>query len=235
MPASEESPATAAAPYRDDYVRAPFDRMGPTYDAVNQLSSFGFSSLWRRVCVRNADPRPDDCVCDMMAGSGECWPFVPRSCSEIVSIDFCPTMVRRQHERRERSRLPIEIREENALRTSLDDSSVDCAVSAFGLKTLDREATAGFARELHRMLKPGGRFSLLEISTAEGWWLAPLCRWYIRTVIPLIEKICLGDIDCYRKLGSYTEAFGSCHGAAFTFFRLRHLPRRLQASRAGLS
>lgn len=37
--------------YRDEYVRALFDRMGPTYDVVNWISSFGFSSMWRRLCV----------------------------------------------------------------------------------------------------------------------------------------------------------------------------------------
>ena len=40
--------------YEDRYVQALFDRMGRTYGVMNVVSSFGFSELWRRHCVRNA-------------------------------------------------------------------------------------------------------------------------------------------------------------------------------------
>jgi demethylmenaquinone methyltransferase/2-methoxy-6-polyprenyl-1,4-benzoquinol methylase len=89
--------------YRDEYVQSLFDRMGPTYGVVNMLSSFGFSSLWRRECVRNAEIRGGDCVCDVMAGSGECWPHVPRSAASLLSIDFSVEMVARQRRRQARS------------------------------------------------------------------------------------------------------------------------------------
>ena len=71
--------------------------------------------------------------------------------------------------------------------------------------------------EIHRILKPGGRFSLLEISTAEGWFLAPLYRWYLRSIIPLLGKLCLGDIECYRMLGVYTDEFVSSERVAAIF------------------
>ena len=202
------------AAYRDEYVQALFDRMGPTYDIVNVLSSFGFCTLWRRQCVRNAGIGPGDRVCDMMAGSGECWDHVPKDCSSLVSIDFSPEMIARQKKRNGRSHRRVKILGENALRTSLQDSSVDCVFSAFGLKTLSPESLRQFASEIYRILKPGGRFSLLEISTAEGWVLGPVFRWYVGSVIPWIGRFCLGDSECYRMLGLYTAAFGSCHGVA---------------------
>jgi demethylmenaquinone methyltransferase/2-methoxy-6-polyprenyl-1,4-benzoquinol methylase len=205
--------------YADAYVQALFDRMGSTYDLVNHLSSFGFSTFWRRQCIRGVDIRPGDAVCDLMSGSGECWSHVPAHRASLTSIDFSTAMIQRQERRARRVRPPVDIRAENALRTSLPPASVDCVVSAFGLKTLNAETVAGFAREIHRILKPGGRFSLLEISTAEGWRLAPLYRWYVRSIIPLIGRLCLGDIECYRMLGAYTEAFGSCHRVAAAFAR----------------
>lgn len=203
--------------YQDEYVQALFDRMGPTYDIVNVLSSFGFCVLWRRQCVRNAGIRAGDAVCDMMAGSGECWRFIPRSSASLVSIDFSSVMVARQRKRESGLQRGVQIRAENALRTALPSSSFDCVVSAFGLKTLSRVALEQFAREIHRLLKPGGRFSLIEISTAERWLLAPVFRGYVNFLIPWIGRICLGDIECYRMLGTYTAAFGSCHGAVEAF------------------
>jgi demethylmenaquinone methyltransferase / 2-methoxy-6-polyprenyl-1,4-benzoquinol methylase len=206
-----------APSYRDEYVQSLFDRMGPTYDIVNVLSSFGFSSLWRRECVRNAGVHEGDRVCDMMAGSGECWSYVPERCTSLASVDFSREMVARQQRRKKRSVRPIEILAENALQTSISGSSIDCVISAFGLKTLSAEALRQFASEIHRILKPGGRFSLLEISRADGWILAPAFRWYVNSVIPWVGRLCLGDIECYRMLGAYTNAFGSCRHAALVF------------------
>lgn len=52
--------------------------MGRTYDLVNLVSSFGFSAFWRRQCVANLPITPGACVCDMMAGTGECWSHILR-------------------------------------------------------------------------------------------------------------------------------------------------------------
>ncbi len=199
-----------APQYDDGYVAKLFDRMGPTYDLVNRLSSFGFCELWRYQCVRHARIQPGAVVCDMMAGSGECWPYLrARAVAKIIAVDFSPIMVQRQQRRSQGSRRPIEVRLENATKTSVPPQSVDCVVGAFGLKTLSDEALAAFAQELKRILKPGGRFSLFEISSAENWVLGPLYRWYVSAVIPQIGRLLLGDIECYRMLGIYTQAFGS--------------------------
>ena len=152
-----------------------------------------------------------------MSGSGECWTHIPAHCASLLSIDFSSSMVRRQNERSVHFHIPVEIRAENALQSSLRSASVDCVISAFGLKTLTPESVSALAREVHRILKPGGRFSMLEISTADKWWLSPIYRWYVRSVIPVIGKLCLGDIECYRMLGAYTDAFGSCRRFATAF------------------
>jgi demethylmenaquinone methyltransferase/2-methoxy-6-polyprenyl-1,4-benzoquinol methylase len=72
MPKPTALSSAPDARYRDEFVQSLFDRMGPTYDAVNLLSSFGFSRCWRRICVKNAAVAPGDRVCDMMAGSIAC-------------------------------------------------------------------------------------------------------------------------------------------------------------------
>ena len=203
--------------HEDHYVKALFDRMSPTYGLMNLLSSFGFSELWRRQCVGNAGVRSGSRVCDMMSGSGECWRYVLQRGGSLVSVDFSPVMSERQRARNQKCGMGVGVRCENALETSLDDESIDCVVSAFGLKTLSRDGLARFALEVRRILKPGGCFSLLEISTAEKWFLSPLYRWYMSAIIPLIGKLCLADIDCYRILGVYTASFGSCHRVAPIF------------------
>lgn len=208
----------ATPQYDDVFVKNLFDRMGRTYDLVNLLSSFGFSEFWRWRCVANLPMTPGAEVCDMMAGTGECWPYI-RRCggAAIISIDFSPAMVARQKRRRCGKGLRIDARCENAVSTSIPSASVDFVVGAFCLKTLDLDAVKGFADEIRRILRPGGHFSLIEISVPENRALAKLYRWDVNSVIPMIGRLCLGDIACYRMLGVYTEAFGSCARIASVF------------------
>src|SRR5437870_727596 len=105
--------------YEDAYVQMLFDRMGPTYDIVNHISSFGFSTFWRRLCVRNVGVRSGDRVCDMMAGSGECWSHIPAHSSSMVSVDFSPAMISRQRKRRVRVRRQVDVLAENTVQTSV--------------------------------------------------------------------------------------------------------------------
>jgi demethylmenaquinone methyltransferase/2-methoxy-6-polyprenyl-1,4-benzoquinol methylase len=210
MSAAVKHEQTLPTRHDDAFVRELFDRMGPSYGLMNLLSSFGFSEWWRRECVRNAGIRPGARVCDMMSGSGECWSYVLACGGSLVSIDFSRVMSGRQRARNQKHGGVVDVRCENALGSSLADGSMDCVVGAFGLKTLSQEQLARFAVEVRRVLKPGGRFSLLEISTADGWLLAGLYRWYLRAIIPLLGRMCLGDLECYRMLGVYTREFGSC-------------------------
>lgn len=200
-----------AARYDVEYVKSLFDRMGRTYDVMNVVSSFGLSEVWRWRCVSQVPVRPGQHVCDMMAGTGECWRYIRwRGVAAITSIDFSPFMVRKQLQRRSSKGATVAVLEENATATSLASASVDHVISAFGLKTLGPEALTAFAREIHRILKPGGHVSLLEISLPDRWLLRRLYRWYIGRAIPCIGRVFLGDLDCYRMLGEYTSAFRSC-------------------------
>ncbi len=199
-----------AQPHHDDvFVRELFDKMGPTYGITNVVTSFGFSEWWRYACVNQVSIEAGETVCDMMAGSGECWRYLPKQ-SVVLSIDFSSFMVEKQHERNEKRGQPVDVRCESALATSIESQSVDVVVSAFGLKTLSRDATRDFAQEISRILKPGGKFSLIEISVPQSSFLKVPYEWYLRKVIPLFGKFCLSDIECYRMLGIYTREFESC-------------------------
>ena len=199
--------------HEDEFVRNLFDRMGPSYAVMNVVSSFGFSEFWRWQCVRNAGVQEGSTVCDMMAGSGECWKHLPRNLSRIIGVDFSDFMCERQRRRQEQMQRPIDIRCGNATSTNLDDGSVQHVISAFGLKTLSDQALVEFAGEVARVLQPGGTFSILEISVPPSRLLRKAFMGYIGLVIPLLGRVCLGGIDCYRYLGEYTQAFGDVSAA----------------------
>jgi demethylmenaquinone methyltransferase/2-methoxy-6-polyprenyl-1,4-benzoquinol methylase len=199
--------------YNEQYVTRLFDQMSPSYDVVNLISSFGFSEIWRAQCVRNLNIQQGTIVADLMAGSGECWSYLKRRIKtkgQIISVDISPMMCSRQKRRIRDRETSVDIRCENALSMSLSDKSVDFIISAFGLKTFDSNQLRRLASELFRILRPGGSCSLLEITMPElRLFRVPYC-FYINTIIPVIGRIFLKDIECYKMLGVYTEAFGSC-------------------------
>ena len=90
------------------------------------------------------------------------------------------------------------------------DGIADVVLSTFGLKTFTREQRARLAREVARVVRPGGRLSLLEISVPPPL----LLRWpymvYIKYFVPLIGRLLLGNPDNYRLLGVYTSRFRDC-------------------------
>lgn len=188
-----------------------FGEMAATYGITNYVSSFGFCQRWRKHCVQLAKIEPGMTVCDLMTGMGECWHLINRqlACSgELVALDFCPEMCQRaEHRRSSMPELSTKILQEDFLKNSIPSSSADCVVSAFGIKTFSTIQKAVAAKEIHRILRPEGVFSLLEISVPTNPVLRLPYMFYLKRVIPLLGRIFLGNPNNYRLLGIYTEHF----------------------------
>lgn len=188
--------------------------MSQTYGIVNLVSSFGFCARWRRQCIEQVPIRAGDVVFDLMSGMGELWPGLAERVGlqgRIGAIDFSPVMCERSRATADRLRQTrIDLLREDVLRNSIPDGAGDVVVSSFGLKTFTGEQLARLAREVARILRPGGRFAFLEISVPRFG----LLRWpymaYLKFVVPMIGRFFLGNPDNYRLLGRYTEAHGDC-------------------------
>jgi demethylmenaquinone methyltransferase/2-methoxy-6-polyprenyl-1,4-benzoquinol methylase len=201
--------------YNPQFVSGLFDEMSRTYGFVNWVSSFGFCQRWRHQCVRAIPVKPGMKVLDLMTGMGELCPDLAKIIGKqgmIQALDLSPAMCKQAMECRTALSdiCTVHVIQANALACPLDDKSVDYIFSSFGLKTFNDEQLAQLAGEMFRVLRPGGAFSLLEISVPS----AKLLRWpylfYLRCLIPLIGWLFKGNPDNYRYLGIYTLAFGNC-------------------------
>jgi ubiquinone/menaquinone biosynthesis methyltransferase len=198
--------------YDPKYVAQLFDEMAQSYEWVNYITSFGFSKRWRRQCVAQANLQPHSVVYDLMCGMGECWHNITKriaNTGQLLTIDLSSKMLRAARRRRRSADLPIFILQQDMLMNGLGDRSADHVVSAFGLKTFSREQQQVFACELMRILKPGGTFSLVEVSVPRFAPLRLLYMFYLKQIIPRIGLLFLGNPDNYRMLGVYTERFGN--------------------------
>jgi demethylmenaquinone methyltransferase/2-methoxy-6-polyprenyl-1,4-benzoquinol methylase len=199
-------------PYDPVFVRRLFEAMAASYARVNELASLGLLRRWRRQCVGWLAPQPGDVVVDAMTGMGEGLPHLARRIGpggRIIGIDTSEVMLGRAGRRRLGAGAPaIELRLEDALASGLEEASADGIVCLFGIKTLSSSQRDRFANEIARVLRPGGRFALVEISVPRSRALRVPYMAYLRHAIPVLGRLLLGDPEPYRMLAAYTSRFG---------------------------
>jgi ubiquinone/menaquinone biosynthesis C-methylase UbiE len=202
------------------FVKDVFDRCGAGYRYWSQIASFGFIFLWRRQCVNHMPTiLPDGAAgLDLMAGTGDVWPYLLRrqaGIASITAVDISSEMIRRAVARLHKSRVDkIKVIEADALKNTFAPESADFVISTFGLKTFNQSQQRHLAKELARVLKRGGVFSLIEASDPKGWVLHGLYRFYLGRVLPLVEKTVLKGAQDFSMIGVYTRNFGDCRFVA---------------------
>lgn len=194
-------------------VRSMFDAIAPTYELINRLASLGQDSRWRRAMVRLAGVRPDDVLVDVACGTGD----VARAFAagrpapaRIVGTDFSAEMLRRARPRRA-ARLAW--CQADAAALPLADASVTIVTCAFGVRNF-QDLDAGL-REMHRVLRPGGRALILEFSLPTRPVLRRLYLAYFTGLLPLAATVVSRDRSgAYRYLPRSVVSFHDCDGIA---------------------
>jgi len=202
--------------YEPEYIKSLFDKMSKTYGLANYISSFGFTERWRAACLRNLPAiRPESTGYDLMTGMGEAWAHIlPKlnATGKLIAVNISPVMVQKAGAHRDKVRNhTVEIVQCDVLNNPFSANSADFIVSTFGLKTFNDSQTLALAREVNRLLKPGGAFSFVEISAPKGWLFYGLYLFYLKNIIPLIGRLFLNSADEYRMLGIYCQKFANCH------------------------
>lgn len=192
-----------------DRVRGIFAHIAPGYDTFNALASFGIDRLWRRTVVRMADLTPESRVLDLAAGTGDLSLALARRGrpAEVLGTDFVPEMLEVAKAKAARYPGPVRLafQVEDAQALTLPDAGFDVVTVAFGVRNFPDRA-ANF-REVLRVLRPGGRYVLLEFSRpANSAWRA-LYHFYLRTMIPLIGGLVTGDRGSFVYLNDSIRAF----------------------------
>jgi demethylmenaquinone methyltransferase/2-methoxy-6-polyprenyl-1,4-benzoquinol methylase len=161
-------------------VRAMFDRIAPVYDAMNRVFTMGLDGRWRRLAAASA-VRPGDRVLDAACGTGDLALAALAAGGHVTGIDFSERML----ERARRKSDAIDWVQGDVLALPFDDAAFDAATIGFGIRNVD-DLDAGL-RELARVVRPGGRLAVLEITRPRGA-LRPFFRLWFDVLIPLAGK-----------------------------------------------
>src|ERR671935_3071341 len=175
-----------------------FDRIAPVYDAMNRLMTAGLDRRWRRRTAE-ATVRPGDRVLDACCGTGDLAVACARIGGRVTGLDFSERML----ERARRKAPAIEWVRGDLLSLPFDDAAFDAATIGFGIRNVEDVERA--LRELRRVLRPGGRLGVLEITRPLGL-LAPFYRVWFDTIVPLAGKLLPGG-SAYTYLPASVRRF----------------------------
>lgn len=192
-----------------------FDRIAPTYDALNRMLSAGIDRRWRRTVAGELPPSPPQLrLLDVATGTGdqlltllEC---APGRFSTATGIDPAAAMLARA-QKKPTPRLLGAPRPQWVEGSALDlpwaEPAFEVATMSFGIRNV-ADPVAGL-REIRRVLVPGGRALILEFALPRQAVVRALYLTYFRHVLPFLGGLVSGDAPAYRYLNETVEAFPS--------------------------
>ncbi len=187
-------------------VRAMFDRIAPTYDALNRALSFGVDARWRVRAVNTLlEGLPPGPVLDLCAGTLDLSVVIAARAAgrPVVAVDLSPEMLARGAPKvRE---LDVETRVGDAAALDLPDGHFAGVIAGFGIRNVS--ITERAVREALRVLAPGGRFVTLEFFRPERAVTRAFHATYATALLPAIGGLISRDRGAYRYLAASMKGF----------------------------
>jgi len=190
------------------YVQQMFGDIAPRYDLLNRVLSMGVDRAWRSRALEALawEATPGGTYLDLCAGTLDVGATLTSQrgfTGFVVGADFALPMLRAGAGKASVRRLaPVGA---DALALPLAAGSVDGAIVAFGIRNV-ADLGAGL-REVRRILKPGGRFVILEFSTPRNALVRAGYHAYFHRVLPLIGRLVSGHASAYTYLPMSVEQF----------------------------
>lgn len=191
-------------------VRTMFDRIAPVYDVMNRVMTAGLDVRWRRLAAESV-VRSGDRVLDGACGTGDlALADLKAGAGSVTGLDFSPEMLARARKKAAPRDDVLEWVQGDLLALPFDDASFDSATVGFGVRNVsDLELSL---KELRRVLRPGGRLAILEITQPRGL-LAPFFRLWFDRVVPLLGKVLPGGA-AYSYLPASVRRFPDAESLA---------------------
>jgi demethylmenaquinone methyltransferase / 2-methoxy-6-polyprenyl-1,4-benzoquinol methylase len=209
-----EPPARGAEDFSRQ-VRGMFDRIAGVYDLMNTAMTAGLHHRWRERAVDRAELFTGNAALDACCGTGDlALELASRvgPSGEVIGCDFSEPMLELAREKAERrGRDHVRFEWADALALPYEDSRFDAATIGFGARNL-ADLGRGLS-EMTRVLKPGGRLVILEITQPHRPPLSLFYSLWFDRVVPFLGSLA-GDRAAYTYLPQSVRSFPSPQGLA---------------------
>lgn len=218
--------------YSTEFIETHFDKLSKDY-WMSDVFSFNLLSYCRQKAIQKMDIQQGAVVLDMMSGTGKNFPILSKKVGNqgrVIGLDISEKMnALAQIEVEKKQLLNVDIYTKNFFNNGFPSESIDVIISTFGLKTLSPNAYSLFSKEIKRLLKPQGRFVLIELSEPSNTFFKTITTNYLRHFVPFFSKILRGDKGAHFQLYPYLSIFKNCDGIAQSLSEhgLKTIPFRL--------
>ncbi|HVC86506.1 MAG TPA: ubiquinone/menaquinone biosynthesis methyltransferase [Gaiellaceae bacterium] len=193
-----------------DAVRTMFDRIAPVYDVMNRVMTAGLDVRWRRLAAESV-VRQGDRVLDGACGTGDlALADLKAGAGTVTGLDFSEAMLARARRKTALRDDALDWVHGDLLALPFADATFDSATVGFGVRNVSDLELA--LAELRRVLRPGGRLAILEITQPRGI-LRPFFRLWFDRAVPLLGKILPGGA-AYTYLPASVKRFPDAESLA---------------------
>lgn len=202
-----EIKAEKITPYGTDrpkgaQVEEMFDNIAPAYDFMNRAMTLGIDRSWRRKVVKAAAGTSPADILDVATGTGDLALQLARAIpgATVTGIDLSEGMLAVGRRKIDEAGMSdrVTLRQGDCLNLPFPDASFDVVTVAFGVRNFEH-LDKGYA-EMARVLRPGGKLIVLELSVPPSPVVKPFYRLYTRGIIPMLGRMVSSDSRAYTYL-----------------------------------
>ena len=190
-------------------VREMFSGIATKYDFLNHFLSVNTDKRWRRLVagkLKDVLANSDSAVLDVACGTGDLSLELQKEArARVFGTDFCRPMLEIAFEKNAKNNASIPYTEADGMNLSFADASFDAVTIAFGLRNFSNWQDG--LRELHRVLKSGGKLVILEFSTPVVPGFRQAFQFYFSTILPRIGGAVSGSRGAYEYLPNSVSKF----------------------------
>jgi len=207
-------------PYKDsdlgkkEQVAKMFDTISNEYDGLNRVISFGIDIKWRKKVVNIVKATNPSSILDIATGTGDlAINLTETSATKIIGLDISEGMLQVGRKKIEKLKLnnTIEMVYGDSENIPFENNSFDAITVAFGVRNFE-DLEKGLS-EIFRVLKPGGKFVVLETSIPTKAPFKQGYTFYSTKILPIIGKVFSKDKVAYKYLSDSAASFP--YGEAF--------------------
>ena len=186
-----------------------FNNISPKYDLLNRLMTMRIDIIWRKKAIRALLPLAPQLILDVATGTGD---FAIESIqilkpTKIIGVDISQGMLEVAKEKIIKKGLEnqFEVVLGDSEKLQFADSTFDAVTVAFGVRNFEN-LEKGLS-EIHRVLKPGGKAIILELSNPTAFPVKQLFHFYFHKIVPAMGRLVSKDASAYTYLPESVARF----------------------------